>query len=236
MFADPVCSRLWKIFLSINKEGFNLNLTAVSDVIKFSGDENLQEAFNNIINTEYEDESEWKYHLYVVQENYKKNILMNICNTINAEIHDSSSEEILNNINNDIMELQTTGTKTTSFGNACLRALEDIRDINDGKKQSYLKTGNARFDELVALSAGKFLLVASLAKIGKSRWVIDLADRLISNNERVNIQWYSFEMKASEVLNCFIGRKLKLDNYVLSGKRGKISGANEANNGCLQLL
>ena len=223
VFSDSICNTLWKIYMAINKEGFNLNGTSISDVIKHTNYDKLQESFDEIINSEYQDEQEWKYHLYIIQENYKKNILMSVSKRIDDEIHSSSSEEILNNIQDDIMNLQNTGIKTISMGAACMNTIEDIKNINEGLKQSYLKTGNNNFDRLVSLSPGKFILVAAIAKQGKSRWVIDLIDRLINNNEKVNVQWDTFEMRPEEVLKCFISRKTKFTNYKLDGKQGKLS-------------
>jgi len=224
VFVDGVCNMLWKIFSSINKEGFNLHLTNVSDVIKFSNFENLQDSFENIIHAEYQDEQEWKYHLYVIQENYKKNILLNISRQIEEEINSCSSEEILNDISDDLINLQNTGIKTLSFSTACSKTVEDIRNINEGKKRSFLRTGNNQFDELVSISDGKFILIAAIAKIGKTRFVIDLIDRIINNdNDNVNIQWDTFEMTAEEVIKCFISRKTKFTNYKLDGKQGKLS-------------
>lgn len=223
IFTDPVCRMLWKVFVSVYKEGFNVSYPVILDIIKFSGDQTIEAEFEKIINTEYQDEGGWKYHLYVLLENYKKNLLADISDTIANNLSNSSSDEILNEISVKIIELQTSEVRTIGFGSACMKTIDEIRDINDGKKVSYLKTGNERFDEMVSISESKFLLVASLAKIGKSRWIVDLADRLISNNEQVNIQWWTFEMKPEEVIKCFIGRKLRMDNYELSGKKGKLS-------------
>lgn len=223
IFTDPICKTLWKVFISVYKEGFNIHHSTISDIIRFSGDTSLQEEFDKIISLEYQNEQEWKYHLYVLLENYKKSLLNSISDTIRNTLDNSSSDEILNEISLKIIELQTSEIRTITFGNACMATIEEIQDINEGRKISFLKTGNPKFDELVSISASKFILVPSLAKIGKSRWVVDLADRLISQNENVNIQWWTFEMKPVELIKCFIGRKLRMDNYELSGKKGKLS-------------
>ena len=223
VFSDTICNTIWKIYTAINREGFNLNGTSIADVIKHANYERLQESFDEIINSEYQDEQEWKYHLYVIQENYKKNMLMSVANRIQEDIHSSSTEEILNNIGDDLINLQNTGIKVVSMGTAVTNTIQEIRDINEGKKQSYLKTGITKFDELVSLSEGKFILIAAVAKIGKSRYVVDLIDRLINNNQGINVQWDTFEMRPSELLKCFISRKTKFTNYKLDGKQGKLS-------------
>jgi replicative DNA helicase len=223
IFTDKTCNVIWQIFLSIYKEGFNLHLSAITEVVKFTHNDNLLQEFNTIVNATYPNEQEWKFHLYVLQEAYKKSILTDIETIISENIHDSSAEEILVQIDKKIIELQTTGIRTISFNNACVRTVDEIKDINEGKKRSYLVTGNNKFDELVSISESKFILIAALAKLGKSRFVVDLIDRIITNNAKVNVQWFTFEMKSEEVIKCFIGRKLRLDNYQLSGKRGKLS-------------
>ena len=112
IFTDPICVMLWKIFVSVYKEGFNVQYSVIMDIIRFSGDENMEAEFIKIVESEYPNEEEWKYHLYVLLENYKKSLLNDISETIKANMDNSSSEEILNEISDDIIELQTTEIKT----------------------------------------------------------------------------------------------------------------------------
>lgn len=222
IFTDKTCAMLWKLFTSVYREGFGVNHSTISDIIKFSGDISIQQEFDKIISSEYENESEWKYHMYVLCENYRKSLLSSMSDTIVESIDNSSSDEIIGEITPVFIDLQTSEIKTVSIIDACYKSYEEIDDINEGRRVSFLKTGCPEFDSLVSISRGKFILISAGAKIGKTRYVIDLISKLITNNDNIFVQWDTFEMTPNELVKGFISRQTQMSTYKLDGKGGKM--------------
>ena len=221
-FSEEYCQLFWKVFTAIYKEAHNLSYSAVNDVLKFTDNANLMDEFRKTVEATYVDESEWKYHLFSLIEAYRKNVLLGISVNINNTITDKSAEELTDEINQELVKINVAGVKAIGFKKALHDTVQSIQDINDGKSKAFLATGHAEFDNKIGLSKKQYILIAANLKIGKTRLTVDLMDRIINLHNDVAIQWYSFEMNNTELLQLFIGRKLKMTDAYLTGKRGKI--------------
>ncbi|MEO7399055.1 MAG: DnaB-like helicase C-terminal domain-containing protein, partial [Ilumatobacteraceae bacterium] len=120
--------------------------------------------------------------------------------------------------NGILRALNCDEVKSIGFDKAYQDTIKKMRDIKEGKKRSILNTGLDKFDEVVALSEKKMICIAAQKKVGKTRFTVDLIDRIIGNNKDVAVQWFSLEMLSDELVRCFISRKVKLTDKQLMGK------------------
>jgi replicative DNA helicase len=213
----------WQVYAVIYKQGSNICSSTVEDVLKLTANEDLIEDFDNVTGVTYKDEDQWKYHLEYIIEQYRKTVLLELSNDIRHEIGKKSSKELAEHVNLQIREINSSDVKVTSFKEAYKKTISNIRDINEGRTRSGLLTGHNNFDLKVSISENKMILIAAQKKIGKSRFIVDLIDRLCNRNENIAIQWYTFEMRSEELIRCFISRKVRLTEHQLLGKNYKLS-------------
>lgn len=224
IFKDSIARLYWKIFKMIYQEGMGLSMSKVEDVLKITQNESLISHFKQVIEATYRDEYEWEYHLFYLDEQFKKGILLNMASDIQKNIANSSSANMLDECNKMLTDLNAEEVSAMDFKKAYQETIDRIQLIKDGKLNLLLTTGNKQFDEVASLSPKKLITVAASKKVGKSRWMVDLAQRLISNNPKdIAIQWYSLEMKSEELIRCFISRMMNLTDKQLMGKGYQIT-------------
>ncbi len=211
IFSDELNMLYWQVFNELFKAGIDLSQSSVHDVLDATENGELKEPFDEIINDTYQDEQEWKYHLSYLQEERKKRLLIEMSKEIDRGTGKLSSDELLQIANNYLGELNSSLVKVTGFNEAYKMTLENIKAISQGNIKNILETGWTKFDETASLIGKKIILVASQKKIGKTRFSIDLIDRLVQNNMNdINVQWYSFEMQSDEMIRMFISKKVRL--------------------------
>jgi len=215
-FSDKSCQLFWKIFVAIYSNGENICQSTVIDVITQTNAEHKIEDFNAIIAYIHTDEGEWQYHLFYIQEQYKKKLLIDHAQWLITNITKPSKD--LSIATHEVLaEADSIDTKSVSFSEAYRSTLSVIKAIHSGQVRSMLITGNPVFDKCLAISQSKYILIAAQKKIGKSRFMVDIIDRIVNNNNNIAIQWYSFEMQSDEMIRCFISRKVQLtDRQIMS--------------------
>src|SRR3990172_5187035 len=224
LFSDAECRLYWQIFSVIYKEGQNVCSSTVEDVLRHTKNDDLIEGFKALYANIYQDEQEWQYHLFYLDEQYRKKIIFEESVYIRDNITKLSGGDLINRLGSLVKEISSGGAREISFREAYRSTVQEIRDINDGKQKSFLATGNKEFDECISLTHKKYILISSQKKIGKTRFTIDLIDRLITlNPDDVAIQWFSLEMLSDELIRCFISRKTKLTDKQLLGKGYKLN-------------
>lgn len=221
-FSEKTYQLFWKIYIAIYKDGGNICTSTVHDVLKQTQNDFFIPEFEEIVQFRHPDENEWQYHLFHLQEQYKKRVLLENAQWTISNITKSSSD--LSIKTHDILaEVDSINTKTIKFNEAYRSAVNVIKDIHEGKIRPMLITGQKELDRLIAISQSRYILVAAQKKIGKSRWMVDLIDRVINSNKGIAIQWYSFEMPSDEMIRCFISRKVQLTDRQMMSKGSTLS-------------
>ena len=220
IFTDNRTKLYWECFVNIYTEKEDICYSTVEDVLSFSNNDELIEDFRELVTTDYDDEDQWKYHLYFLEEQFKKKTLLRISKSINSNLGAYSADEVIHQINNQLRNLSSDDTPSLTFQSAFRNTLGVLQDLQEGNVRPMLETGNCLFDNVVGISKSKLIVVASQKKIGKSRWMVDLMDRTIEYNENVAILWFSLEMLSDEMIRCFISRRFKVTDNALLGKAG----------------
>jgi len=224
LFQNTLMRLFWQVFTMIYGEGQDLHKSVIKDVLTTTNNEELIASFKEIIEGTYDDEDQWEYHLSYLIEQLRKELLLNISNGIRKEIGEKSSEELLGSVNKQIVELNSTEIKTVSFKQAFNDTIKNIKNIASGKEISLLRTGHVQFDELVSMGKKAILMIASQKKVGKTRFIVHLIDKLINNNQAdLDVQWYSFEMQSDEMIRLFISKKIGLNDKQLMSINYKLT-------------
>lgn len=220
-FSDKSCQIIWKVFVAIYSNGENICQSTVIDVLNQTGAEDMVTRFEEIILFRHPDENEWQYHLFYIQEQYKKKLLIDHAQWLISNIT-KTSKDLSIKTHEILAEADSIDTKSVSFSEAYRNTVNVIREIYEGKLRSMIYTGQPTFDKTVALSKSKYILVAAQKKIGKSRYMVDIVDKIINNNSNIAIQWYSFEMQSDEMIRCFISRRVRLTDRELMSRNYKL--------------
>jgi len=224
MFQNTLMRLFWQVFTMVYEEGQELHSSVIKDVLTHTNNEELIDKFNDVVSKSYDDEDQWEYHLSYLIEQLRKELLLDISDVIRKDIGNLSSEELLNSVNGQIVELNSTEIKTKSFKQAFDETIRNIKDIAQGKEKSLLVTGHTKFDEVVSVGKKSILMVAAQKKVGKTRFLVHLVDKLINGNPKdVAVQWYSFEMQSDEMTRLFISKKIGLNDKQLMSINYKLT-------------
>lgn len=218
LFKDSMSRLFWQIYMMIYRNGGEIHLSVISDVLKQTNNDELIPIFEEYVNYTYSDEDQWEYHLAYLIEQQKKEILLEISEDIRKGIGSKSSEELLTEANTKMIDLNSSDIASKSFKNSYREAIRSIRNIAQGNQTYLLRTGHQRFDDIVSLGPKQIIMFAAQKKQGKTRFLVHLMDRLIKHNMLdIDIQWYSFEMQSDEMVRLFMSKKLALtDKQMLS--------------------
>lgn len=218
LFKDSMSRLFWQIFTMIYRDGSETHISVVNDILKATSNQELIPIFDQYISEIYTDEDQWEYHLSYLSEQYKKEILLDVSETIRKGIGSKSSEEILTEANAMIIDLNSSDITSKSFKHSYRETAKSIRNIAKGNQTYLLRTGHKNFDDIVSLGPKQIIMMAAQKKQGKTRFLVHLMDRLITHNlNDIDIQWYSFEMQSDEMCRLFISKKLALtDKQMLS--------------------
>lgn len=218
VFNDDLCKLLWQAFQIIQKAGQPISSSTIIDVLRETGNHSKIEPFEILIKEKQFDELQWKYHLFYLCEQWSRNIILEACREVRGGELPKSSEVMAETLNVALMKVQSTHVLPISFKNAYKGTLDEIREIYYGHKIPMIYTGHDKFDSVVALSKKKYILLAAQKKIGKTRFMVDMVDRIINNNSDVAIQFFSMEMTYDELIRCFMSRKTKIEDRIIMGK------------------
>lgn len=218
IFSDEILRCYWQIFKLIYKEGETICMSIVQDVLKESSREDLIDDFKNVVEGKYTDEDQWSYQVFYLCEHYNKKKLLQMSKWVASNIGKLSSDDLLIGINEKTKGMDTSGVKTVKFSTGFQEAFSDIWSIHKGEKRSSLITGNPKFDRIIGITESRILFIAAQKKIGKTRFLVDLMDRLINNNANIAVLWFTLEMQVIEMLRTFIGRLCMLTDDELLEK------------------
>jgi len=224
IFKDNMCRLFWQIFTMIFREGEELHMSVVHDVLKHTKNDELIPLFENYVQGIYSDEDQWEYHLGYLNEQYKKEILLEISEDIRKNIGSKSSEELLNETNSALIDLNSSEVAAVSFKQSHRDAVKQIRSIAQGNGISILRTGHVKLDDTLSLGAKQIIMIAAQKKQGKTRFLVHLIDRLVVHNQNdIAVQWYSFEMQSDEMIRLYISKKIGLTDKQLMSINYKLT-------------
>lgn len=218
LFKNSMTRLFWQVFSMIFREGEKLHMSVVHDVFKHTNNSEIIPIFESCVNGIYPDEDQWDYHLGYLIEQYRKEQLLDVSESIRKNIGLKSSEELLVETNAALVDLNSSEVSAKSFKNALQQTVKEIRSIAKGNVVSLLKTGHKRIDDLISFGKKQIILIAAQKKQGKTRFLVHLIDRLVQYNKMdITVQWYSFEMQADEMVRLYISKRLGLTDKQLQG-------------------
>ena len=148
-----------------------------------------------------------KYSCLVVFEMYVRRAMIEMFHKGILKLYDYAQdiEEIKNAIIEQLEALygNISIDMVHSINLSIERALNDIRDIANGSKIAWYKTGDQLVDNLVYLTNGSIVAITSARSAGKSRYLLKLIDGLFCNNKDIACLWYSGEDTDTKIVQRF---------------------------------
>lgn len=225
MFKDEKNAMFWAVFKLISEQGEEICLSTITDAFESSGNDDYIDIFNTLIETEYEDEEKWQYHLSVIVEDYNEGKLLELSQSIKDMLGEYSVDDITQKIDTEVSKLSLNSKDQKTLKSSFKAMLEDVRMKASGATKPYLETGDQRFDYFIATSPGNIILLAAQKGAGKTKYSIHYADGLLKHNKDLAIDWHTYEVSGEAILRNVVGRYLDLTerqiqsrNYSLSEK------------------
>lgn len=216
LFKNSMSRLFWQIFMMIYQEGEEVHMSVMHDVFKHTNNVDVIPIFEEQVAAKYNDEDKWDYHLTYLNEQLKKEILLEISNDIRQGVGAKSSEEILNEANAKMIELNSNEVASKSFKESYRDTIKQIRNVANGNEVSLLKTGHDKMDDIISFGPKQIIFLAAQKKQGKTRFLVHLIDRLVQYNKAdIDVQWYSFEMQADEMIRLYMSKKIGLTDKQL---------------------
>lgn len=213
-FKDELHDLFFKSMKFLYTQRLPVNKTAMSDVLTESGNEDYIEDFLSVINTIYDDEEDWKYHLNACITFYNRAKMFTIAQKIQENTIVWSTKQMHSYLESVKDELVFPKKDLQHISSLINKVQEDVTS----EKTSYLVTGNDKFDKLVTLVPETVLLIAGGKGSGKSRFTLFLIDRVLSLNNNVSVMWLNFEMSNVNMVQLLISRRTGLTTKQISRK------------------
>jgi replicative DNA helicase len=140
---------------------------------------------------------------YIIDQKNKKDFYMGVKDILRGMNGKSYSDTI-----DDVRKLLSTapaGKDPLETGEIVAEELlDDIMKFRNGEKKPFLSTGLKEFDEKARLYKNKYVLFASQKKQGKTKFAINLSQRLMKYNKNVSVLYISLEMTKKEIVNGYL--------------------------------
>lgn len=222
-FQNQIREVLWRTFLFINDNGEELSRSTVEDVFISSNNASHIDKVWFILETQYPDEGQWKYHFRYLFEVYAKSNILLLTHEIQKKLKSDSVKAILDYISTEILKYDPREDEAIAIDDAAAIAMREIIDRRSGKISPFIRTGNERFDNLAKIDFNEIVLFAAAKKIGKTKFSLHLIMEMLEIDPSIAVRIYSFELSEKEVMYEFISREAQLKsseiqskNYILS--------------------
>lgn len=223
MFTDEKNAMFWAIYKVISEQGEDICLSTVTDALESSENESYIDYFRQLVETEYEDEKKWKYHISVIVGNYNEGRLLELSQTIKEMIGDYPVDDITQKIETELSKLSVAGKDQKTLKSSFKAMLEDVRMKASGAKKPYLETSDKHFDRIIATSPGNIILLAAQKGAGKTKFSIHYADGLLKHNKDLAIDWHTYEVSGEAILRNVVGRYLDLTERQIQSRNHSLS-------------
>lgn len=223
---DPMEKAILKTMEIVKSKDLPVTAATISDLLSQAQDGQIAvEYISDIMRATYERQLDGEYLARVALERYNISVLTKGYVFLGDALRSKeyTSEEMANHFNDEIMIKMVSSTRSEDSAAAVERAYQQITDLQNGVVVPYWRTGSDKFDQIVAIGPHKIIMVAAAKKIGKSRFVIDRAMRLLNVNKGLSVVWFTFEMRPEEVIMNQIAWQTGIDTRKLQGKLGKMS-------------
>lgn len=160
-----------------------------------------------------------RYLMHELRENYNTSIYVKLMAYIKEQIGERApSIDVFRGI-----EQMTSKIKGASSGvsvsDTSKRTLERLGMIYSGRVPPTWKTGKNNLDESVCFGPKQLVMIAAQQKIGKTRFVLELAMEMLSRNPSIEgINWYTFEMDDVELTMLLAAHIAMIDSNIVNGR------------------
>ena len=170
------------------------------------------------------------HHAKIVKDRWTGRTLINLGYEYQSQVYDLRDvDEIIDEQIDRLSSLKLLDINNKAKQkNVVEEAIQEIKDKQSGELISYLKTGDKKFDNIMALDKG-IVLIGGDKQSAKTTYVIYLINRLLNQyKDDIAILWWSMEDPPTKIARSFIsaetglsGRQQKSINYVLTEEDDK---------------
>ena len=165
-----------------------------------------------------------KKNALLIFEDYAKRELINLSyETINDAFEDSGDLfEIIEDLKGRLEEVESKMDFSNVTNQSVVKStLKKINDRDKGLTFAFVKTGNTRFDEVIAVDLNQVVVVAGPNGHMKSKYVMNLVMGMFEHNTDIAALWYTMEEPSTKLVRNMISRDASIEDSKLTGKNKK---------------
>jgi hypothetical protein len=210
----------------IAKSGIHPTLTIITrELEKLGVDSSVIEWFRE---QAHEDPIvDMRYFTHELKEQYNGGLYLKISAYINDQLTQKApTMEVMKGIEQMLCKVKGSAV-SSSVVDTAKRTADRLAMIYSGKVPPIWTTGKPKLDELICLGPKQLIMVAAQQKVGKTRFVLELAMSLMERNSIIEgINWYTFEMDDVELTMLLAAYLTMIDSNTVNG-RNKIPAVDE---------
>lgn len=213
-FYHTGCRLIWETISRIHKKGENIDVIAVSDVLKQSGNfekSGGMEFLTEIVSSVGNSVNIAKYASIVLEKSARRNILP-ILKNAEKLAEKGSFDDLCKSLEN--LKIENVGVSETP---SAVEVFEDFFKLkmeqkDSGQKFTGSKTGFHKLDVMTGgLQKGDYILVGARPSMGKTALMCDIA-RNVAKLQDCDVYIFSLEMSKDALISRFASREFKIDN------------------------
>lgn len=213
-FYHTGCRLIWEAISKIHKKGENIDVIAVSDVLKQSGnfEKSGGTAFLTEIATSVGSSINYKKYASIVIEKYARRKLLPELKKAENIATNGSFDDLCKSLEN--LKIENVGVSETP---SAVEVFEEFFKLkmeqkDSGQKFTGIKTGFHKLDVMTGgLQKGDYILVGARPSMGKTALMCDIA-RNVSKLQDCDVYIFSLEMSKDALISRFASRDFKIDN------------------------
>ena len=209
-FYHTGCRLIWEAISKIHKKGENIDVIAVSDVLKQSG--NFEKCggtafLTEIVSSVGNSVNSAIYASIVLEKSARRNILPILKNA-----EKGSFDDLCKSLEN--LKIENVGVSETP---SAVEVFEEFFKLkmeqkDSGQKFTGIKTGFHKLDVMTGgLQKGDYILVGARPSMGKTALMCDIA-RNVARLQDCDVYIFSLEMSKDALISRFASREFKIDN------------------------
>lgn len=215
---DKIDFVLVSYMCELHKRGIPCNKQVLIHELTDAGEMAVVEALDEKLSEEFLFTAEYAIPLLRIE--YNKRTLFSILSEAQRMLRVNSPEEVEQYILDGLKKVHNE-QKPKSTKEAFAVAMTQLNKIYSGEIDSVWETGHTQHDENIGFSGRMLAMVAAQRKHGKTRYTVDKVMRIITRRPTVHVDWFTFEMHASEMIICIIAWLTGINTDVIKGKLRK---------------
>lgn len=213
-FYHTGCRLIWEVIRKIHKKGENIDVIAVSDLLKQSGNfekSGGMEFLTEIISSVGTSVNSAIYASIVLEKSARRNILPMLKNAENLA-EQGSFDDFCKSLEN--LKLKNIGVSDTP---SAVEIFEEFFKLkmeqkDSGQKFTGIKTGFKKLDVITGgLQKGDYILIGARPSMGKTAFMCDIS-RNVAKLQDCDVYIFSLEMSKEALISRFASREFNINN------------------------